>query len=389
VIRAGAAVFATNSPTNNKVAIHSKQIPDRTYVIAGRVPKGKVPDALVWDTYDSYHYVRIQEWSDDEDLLIVGGEDHRSGEATDMDQRFARLTDWTRKRYPGFGKADYSWSGQVLEPADFMPFSGRNPGNENIYIHTGDSGQGITNGVAGSLTIVPLILGEDSRYAALFDPGRKPAAMESLGEFVRGQIGAAKNLAEHLGPGELDSVDDLKPGEGGIIRRGLHKVAAYRGPGRHADRTLGELHAPRLPGALERLRTLLGLSVPRFAIRARRQRAQRPGGSAPRGGGRLGSSTSPFLSRNSTRSSWVKPFSQTTTPNVPRMAGMPIESSTHSSDCGSIVKTSPTATAAAAAQTRGQRQPWTGAPSRWASRRALSTEARPSASISAAAALAA
>ncbi|HEX8571940.1 MAG TPA: FAD-dependent oxidoreductase [Allosphingosinicella sp.] len=228
VIRAAAAVFATNSPTNNKVEIHSKQIPDRTYVIAGRVPKGSVPDALVWDTYDAYHYVRIQEWGEGEDLLIVGGEDHRSGEANDMDERFARLTDWTRKRYPSFGKADYRWSGQVLEPADFMPFSGRNPGSENIYVHTGDSGQGITNGVAGSLTIVPLIIGEDSRYAPIFDPARKPAAMESLAEFVRGQVGAAKNLAEHLGPGELASVDDLKPGEGGLIRRGLHKVAAYR-----------------------------------------------------------------------------------------------------------------------------------------------------------------
>ena len=229
VIRAGAAVFATNSPTNNKVEIHSKQVPDRTYVIAGRVPKGSVPDALVWDTYEAYHYVRIQAVSDSEDLLIVGGEDHRSGEADDMAERFARLADWTRKRYPGFGKADYSWSGQVLEPIDFMPFSGRNPGNRNIYIHTGDSGQGITNGVAGSLTILPLIIGEDSRYAALFDPARKsPSSTAALGEFVRGQIGAVRNLAEHLGPGELGSIDDLKPGEGGILRRGLHKVAAYR-----------------------------------------------------------------------------------------------------------------------------------------------------------------
>lgn len=230
IIRAGAAVFATNSPTNNKVAIHSKQVPDRTYAIAGRVPRGSVPDALVWDTYEAYHYVRIQEWSDGEDLLIVGGEDHRSGEETDMDERFARLHEWTRKRYPSFDKADYSWSGQVMEPMDFMPYSGRNPGNENIYVHTGDSGQGITNGVAGSLTILPLIIGEDSRYAPIFDPARKsPTSVAAVGEFVRGQAGAVKNLAEHLGPGELSSLDELEPGEGGIIREGLHKVAAYRG----------------------------------------------------------------------------------------------------------------------------------------------------------------
>jgi glycine/D-amino acid oxidase-like deaminating enzyme len=73
VIRASTAVFATNSPVNDKVTIHTKQAPDRTYVIAGSVPKGSVPDALVWDTYDAYHYVRIQPLSESEDLIIVGG----------------------------------------------------------------------------------------------------------------------------------------------------------------------------------------------------------------------------------------------------------------------------------------------------------------------------
>lgn len=229
-IRAQSAVFATNSPVNNKVQIHPKQAPDRTYVVAGRVPKGSVPDVLLWDTYEAYHYVRIEELSDSEDLLIVGGEDHRSGEADDMDERLARLSDWTRKRYPSYSQADHSWSGQVLEPIDFMPFSGRNPGNERIYIHTGDSGQGITNGVAGSLIISSLILGRDCDFAPVLDPARKSATSgAAVMEFVRGQAGAVKNLAEHLGPAEIDSVDELGPNEGGIIRRGLTKVAAYRG----------------------------------------------------------------------------------------------------------------------------------------------------------------
>jgi Rieske Fe-S protein len=128
----------------------------------------------------------------------------------------------------------------VLEPIDFMPFSGRNPGSERIYIHTGDSGQGITNGVAGSLLISSLILGRDCAFALVLDPARKSATSgASVMEFVRGQAGAVKNLAEHLGPGELDSVDELGPGEGGIIRRGLKKVAAYRS----ADGTLIERSA--------------------------------------------------------------------------------------------------------------------------------------------------
>lgn len=229
VVRAGAAVFATNSPTNDKVAIHPKQTPDRTYVIAGRVPAGSVPDVLLWDSYEAYHYVRIQPLGDGRDLLIVGGEDHRSGEADDMEERFARLERWTRDRYPSFASIDYRWSGQVLEPIDFMPFSGRNPGNRAIYVHSGDSGQGITNGVAGSLTILPLILGEDSRYAPLFDPARKSAgSLASIGEFVRGQAGAVRNLAEYLGPGEISSLDELQPGQGAVLRDGLARVAAYR-----------------------------------------------------------------------------------------------------------------------------------------------------------------
>jgi glycine/D-amino acid oxidase-like deaminating enzyme/nitrite reductase/ring-hydroxylating ferredoxin subunit len=229
VIRASAAVFATNSPTNDRVAIHAKQHPFRTYVIAGRVAKGSVADALVWDTHRAYHYVRIQPLSANEDLLIVGGEDHRSGDENDMAERIARLEGWTREHFPSFGAVDYRWSGQVLETIDFMPFSGRNPGNENIYVHTGDSGQGITNGVAGSLTLLPLITGEDSRYAALFAPDRKSMSSTSIGEFVRGQAGAVKNFAEYIGPGEISSPDDLQPGEGAIMRSGLAKLAVYKG----------------------------------------------------------------------------------------------------------------------------------------------------------------
>jgi glycine/D-amino acid oxidase-like deaminating enzyme/nitrite reductase/ring-hydroxylating ferredoxin subunit len=234
-IRCRAAVFATNSPVNTKVTVHTKQIPYRTYVIAGRLPKGGVADALVWDTWQKrgsdqfYHYVRLQPLGDDGDLLIVGGEDHRSGEADDMEARFARLESWTREHYPDFGKVDYRWSGQVLETVDYMPFSGRNPGEDKVYIHTGDSGIGITHGVAGALTIAPLILDRESRFAQLFDPDRKPSgSLPSLSEFATGVAGAVRNFTEYVRPGDIASVDELKPGEGAVVREGLHKIAAFR-----------------------------------------------------------------------------------------------------------------------------------------------------------------
>ncbi|MGI8611577.1 MAG: FAD-dependent oxidoreductase [Sphingomicrobium sp.] len=227
-IRAKAALFATNSPVNDKVTIHTKQVPARTYVIAGPVPKGSVPDLLIWDTLEAYHYVRLQPLSESEDLLIVGGEDHRTGTANDMDQRFAHLEAWTRECFGSFGEVRYRWSGQVMEPVDFMPYSGRNPGNRNIYVHTGDSGQGMTNGVAGAINFAALMFEQKAHFAALFDPARKPVSRTTLGEFISGRAEDVANLSEYLTGGDIGSVEELKPGEGAIIRRGASKIAAFR-----------------------------------------------------------------------------------------------------------------------------------------------------------------
>ena len=227
-IRAGAAMFATNSPVNDRVAIHTKQEPMRTYAMAGRIPRGSVEDALMWDTLWPYHYVRLQPAGEGEDWLISGGEDHRTGTANDMEDRFARLEAWTRERFPSFTGAQYRWSGQVMEPVDSMPFSGRD-GSERIYVHTGDSGTGMTNGVAGALNFIALYRNGKSRFADLFDPARKPKSRLSLGEYVKGQGPVVANLAEYAEAGEVDSVDAIQPGQGAILRRGLAKHAVYRG----------------------------------------------------------------------------------------------------------------------------------------------------------------
>lgn len=85
-VRADAVVVATNSPVNDVVAVHTKQAPYMTYVIGARVPRGSVARALYWDTQDPYHYIRLQNGRSRRnnapptyDVLIVGGEDHKSG----------------------------------------------------------------------------------------------------------------------------------------------------------------------------------------------------------------------------------------------------------------------------------------------------------------------
>ena len=225
-ISARHAVVATNSPIADWVAIHSKQGPYRTYAMAFALPRGTLHDALYWDTHDPYHYVRLDPGPDGGDYLIVGGEDHKTGEADDGKNRFEALEAWTRALVPSLGRETHRWSGQCYEPIDGCGFMGRNPGNENVYIITGDSGQGITHGVAGALMIADLILTGKSPWTELYEPARKP--LSAIKQYVTENITAIKSFAEYISPGELGSVDELPPGRGAVIRAGLGKVAAFR-----------------------------------------------------------------------------------------------------------------------------------------------------------------
>lgn len=226
VITAKAAVVATNSPIVDRFALHTKTAPYRTYAMAFSIPRGAIPDALYWDTLDPYHYVRLQPGDGATDSLIVGGADHKSGLADDAALRFEALEAWTRNLIPAAQEVTHRWSGQMLETIDYAGFIGRNPGNANVYVHTGDSGQGITHGVVGSLINSALIRGEVARWADVYDPSRKTPS--AIGNFLSENLTAVKSFAEYLAPGELSSLDDLRPGHGAIVRQGLTKVAAYR-----------------------------------------------------------------------------------------------------------------------------------------------------------------
>jgi glycine/D-amino acid oxidase-like deaminating enzyme/nitrite reductase/ring-hydroxylating ferredoxin subunit len=220
------AVVATNSPINDRVALHSKMAPYRTYVVAMTIPRDSIEDALYWDTLDPYHYVRLESGRGSTQYFLIGGADHKTGEADDGWARFEGLESWARGMLPQLGNVTHRWSGQVLDTVDYASFTGRNPGNDRIFVHTGDSGQGLTHGVMASLLLSALVTGKTNSWAEFYDPDR--VRMSAAGSYIAENITAVKNFAEYVAPGELKSVDELKPGQGAIIREGLRKVAAFR-----------------------------------------------------------------------------------------------------------------------------------------------------------------
>lgn len=229
VVTADTVVIATNTPVIDRVTMHTKQAAYRTYVVAGRVPEESVPYLLLWDTCDPYHYVRVQRGDGGFDYLIVGGEDHRTGEREDTETRYQRLMEWTRERFPAVDDFPYRWSGQVMEPVDALGFIGVNPGSdENLLIATGDSGNGMTHGTIAGLLIPDLIEGRANPWTGLYDPARK--TLQSVGTFARENLKVAAHYADLATPSEVDQVSDIKAGEGAVVREGLKQLALYRDP---------------------------------------------------------------------------------------------------------------------------------------------------------------
>jgi glycine/D-amino acid oxidase-like deaminating enzyme/nitrite reductase/ring-hydroxylating ferredoxin subunit len=226
VVTSDVVVVATNTPVNDRVAIHTKQAPYVTYVIGVRVPKDSVTRALYWDTGDPYHYVRLQR-ENGYDVLIVGGEDHKTGQENDGRERFARLEHWTRERFPTALDVEYRWSGQVMEPVDGLAFIGRNPlDDDNVYIATGDSGQGMTHGTIAGILLSDLIQGRKNPWEDLYSPSR--IRLKSLPEYASENINVAGQYADYVTAGDIKSESELRPGEGAIIRDGVSKIAVRR-----------------------------------------------------------------------------------------------------------------------------------------------------------------
>ena len=226
-VRARAVVVATNTPVNDRLVIHTKQAPYRTYVIGARVRHGAVPSLLLWDTADPYHYVRLQPIDRTCDLLIVGGEDHKTGQADDMGNRYRRLEKWMRERFPAARKVEFRWSGQVMEPVDGLAFIGRNPLDKgSVFIATGFSGTGMTYGTIAGMLLTDLVQDRRNEWADTFDPSRKTVG--AAAEFAQENLNVVARYGDLVTPGDVESTRNIRRGRGAVVRRGLTKSAVYR-----------------------------------------------------------------------------------------------------------------------------------------------------------------
>ena len=227
-VDARAVVIATNVPFNDSQAEAARQNAYRSYVVALRVPKDAIPRLLLWDTDEPYYYVRLSaaEPGAAHELLIVGGRDHKGAQEADPLRRYADIEAWVRQRFPIAGPVDYRWSGEIMQPPDGLAMLGRHQPEKNVFVITGDSGNGMTYCTAGAILVTDLIVGRKNAWTELYAPGRK--AFHGIGDFITEDAANLAQYCDWLRGGDVDTAAEIPPGEGALLRDGGRLLAVYR-----------------------------------------------------------------------------------------------------------------------------------------------------------------
>jgi glycine/D-amino acid oxidase-like deaminating enzyme/nitrite reductase/ring-hydroxylating ferredoxin subunit len=233
-----AIVLATHTPLVGNAGMLSamlfqtKQALYTSYVVAGRVEKGRVPDALFWDTADPYHYLRIEQHRN-HDVVIFGGEDHKTGQAADTNACFDRL-ERTLASMVGDVAITHRWSGQVIETPDGLPYIGETADRQ--FAGTGFSGNGMTFGTLTGMMAADRIAGRPNPWSELFDPSRKKI-LDAAWDYIKENKDYPYYLIRDRFAGvQARSIREIPRGAGRVVEVDGEKAAVYRDPRGHVTK---------------------------------------------------------------------------------------------------------------------------------------------------------
>jgi glycine/D-amino acid oxidase-like deaminating enzyme/nitrite reductase/ring-hydroxylating ferredoxin subunit len=231
-VKADYVVIATHTPMAGKSAflsatlLQSKLALYTSYAVAGRVASGRLPDALFWDTGDPYRYLRIDR-GEDYDQVIYGGEDHKTGQATDGGLRLAALESALVRFAPDI-TLTHRWAGQVVETNDGLPYIGETSPRQ--FVATGFSGNGMTFGTLAAMMARDHVIGATNPWTELFDVGRTKI-VGGLWDYLKENKDYPYYLIRNRFAGPGRSLRALPRSSGKILELDGTRVAAYR----HAD----------------------------------------------------------------------------------------------------------------------------------------------------------
>jgi nitrite reductase/ring-hydroxylating ferredoxin subunit len=226
-IHAKDVVVATHFPIANRGLLFAKMAPIEEYAVAGPIAPARSPADMYISAGSSGWSLRTADMNG-ERLLIVVGEKHKVGEGGDTSEHYEALARWARERF-SVSEIRYRWTTHDLWPVDRLPYIGRiGRGASHVYVATGFSAWGMTNGTVAGFVLRDAIIGQANEWADIYDPVRRDIT-RGAGTFLRENLKVASHWIGDRLSVDTTGVEELRPGEAAILLgdHGDH-VAAYR-----------------------------------------------------------------------------------------------------------------------------------------------------------------
>lgn len=192
----------------------SRMYAERSYIVGGEL-KGEFAGGMYLSADKPKRSIRTANMNGKE-LLLIGGESHKTGQGGSSLQHFQNLKDFGKENF-GIDSYLYNWGAQDLITLDKVPYIGQlTSRHSNIFVATGYRKWGMTNSTTAALLISDLIQEKDNPYQDLFSPTRfyaDPSIKTFLSqnanvaaEFVKGKLSSGAKRAEDLRKDEGDTV---------------------------------------------------------------------------------------------------------------------------------------------------------------------------------------
>lgn len=224
-ITADAVILAGHAPLLGMFTVEPRAMPHQSYVLGVRV-RDEIADALYWDTVRPYHYTR-QADAENPKLLLIGGADHQTGAAIDTTECFRTLDRYVAARYQ-VESVELRWSHEFFESVDGVPYIGRVPNFEHIYMGAAYSGDGLTFGTVAGMVTSDLVLHRPNPAARVFDPKRiRP--LSGMRRWTSHVLHMARHfVGDRITGAEFGSADQIAPGQGGLVSVDGERWAVFR-----------------------------------------------------------------------------------------------------------------------------------------------------------------
>ncbi len=235
-VRAKDVVLATHLPILDRGLFFAKAYPHRSYAVAAPLGQAPDPDGMYINSGTPTRSIRTLR-DNGRVFIQVGGNGHKTGEEDETPARYDQLEQFLRRHWPDAGEVRYRWSTQDYMPHDHVPYIGRlTRRSEHVYTATGYQKWGMTNGTVAAMIFSDTILGRSNPWAELYDANRL-VRRAGLSSFLKENMSAGVHfVVDRLSRADRAAVDELKPGDGALIRIRGRKTAVHRDDG-------GTLHA--------------------------------------------------------------------------------------------------------------------------------------------------